>query len=469
MLQTVARSGRAIPKHRSYCKEVASGKTARLLYKMWMKLQEAVDEVRALRRESSTNWANISVLDVLHADPSDILAQNTVLQYLMQPADENLSMMLRVGKHNPMLARTKGDPRMAASDARSARSRSGEVSFKADPDPQVLESSCGTEDASLPSSAGAANRSVRSNSRDSMGSFRSFSSTVRTAATTNVLVDMLKLGVTGNSIVRRQSKAAGPHRLRRKPQQDVHSSDEEEDGATPPSTLSQHNLSMYRRGSNLDEECASPSHRKPNVSSFCASQPGLPSPTPFDMLLQNQRRMEAMLVQIAKEIGVTPRSPESVHDRIEPHIWVSPLQTRSHRSGSLVSSPQAADRLCVLPSNERPVDVGRSVERRPLSPDRLIGRLPSSGLAEAFEGRSPPKSDDRPSNLVVTDVTDNHSSIPCNQSYHSNSNSLNVPDPEKHEKRRMVQLDCPSPPASPLTDTGVSSPRKRPTTGRRDV
>eukprot|EP01060_Flectonema_neradi_P005797 TRINITY_DN13886_c0_g1_i1.p1 TRINITY_DN13886_c0_g1~~TRINITY_DN13886_c0_g1_i1.p1 ORF type:complete len:629 (+),score=83.85 TRINITY_DN13886_c0_g1_i1:592-2478(+) len=55
----------------------------------------SLDNLRKVRMGTSTNWADISVLDVLHADSGDILAQNTVLQYLMRPADEDLSAMLR--------------------------------------------------------------------------------------------------------------------------------------------------------------------------------------------------------------------------------------------------------------------------------------------------------------------------------------------------------------------------------------
>ena len=88
----------------------------------WSDLLTSLDNLRKVRIESSTSWAGISVLDVLHADTSDILAQNTVLQYLMRPADEDLSAMLRVGKYGPIKNRTgdipNGNPAASVSISR---------------------------------------------------------------------------------------------------------------------------------------------------------------------------------------------------------------------------------------------------------------------------------------------------------------------------------------------------------------
>eukprot|EP00755_Sulcionema_specki_P023614 Sspe_Gene.79328::Locus_49732_Transcript_1_1_Confidence_1.000_Length_2821::g.79328::m.79328 len=86
-----------VPNHRSISCRLHPSSTARQLHRHWVTLLSRVQRLRRLRsgEESIAVWADISVLDVLQADPSDILAQNTIFQYMMKPADDSLSNQLR--------------------------------------------------------------------------------------------------------------------------------------------------------------------------------------------------------------------------------------------------------------------------------------------------------------------------------------------------------------------------------------
>eukprot|EP01064_Diplonema_japonicum_P010091 TRINITY_DN17447_c0_g1_i1.p1 TRINITY_DN17447_c0_g1~~TRINITY_DN17447_c0_g1_i1.p1 ORF type:complete len:782 (+),score=149.30 TRINITY_DN17447_c0_g1_i1:54-2399(+) len=93
-------NGQPITPHRSIAGWLTTSVRARALHAKYSSLLDAVRTLKRLRsgEEGGTEWADISVLDVLQADTSDILAQNTVLQYLMRPADEGLSSQLRQTK-----------------------------------------------------------------------------------------------------------------------------------------------------------------------------------------------------------------------------------------------------------------------------------------------------------------------------------------------------------------------------------
>ncbi|KAJ9469713.1 Small conductance calcium-activated potassium channel protein [Diplonema papillatum] len=105
----VKRTPDPVPEHRSVLGWLTMNSRARLLHQHYTKLIDAARHFKKLRsgEDGGTAWADISVLDVLQADTSDILAQNTVLQYLMRPADDSLSNQLRATKRLAFSAKRK--------------------------------------------------------------------------------------------------------------------------------------------------------------------------------------------------------------------------------------------------------------------------------------------------------------------------------------------------------------------------
>eukprot|EP01064_Diplonema_japonicum_P001154 TRINITY_DN10737_c0_g1_i1.p1 TRINITY_DN10737_c0_g1~~TRINITY_DN10737_c0_g1_i1.p1 ORF type:complete len:684 (+),score=145.09 TRINITY_DN10737_c0_g1_i1:89-2140(+) len=205
----------AIPPHKTYSHSKTATGNKKVLFRAWLNLQEAINDMRVMRRQSNTSWASISVLDVLHADSSDILAQNTVLQYLMRPADEGLSAMLRVGKHKPMVnmkrkqseVTTPVVPRLSmpckmddnmGHQGRLSANNLGIFSFgKDDAFSATSRSSRGDVDDLDPSNS-ITESDTASNTR-SRGSITSLVSQ-RTAHSTAAMVDMLKIAVVGGTV-----------------------------------------------------------------------------------------------------------------------------------------------------------------------------------------------------------------------------------------------------------------------------
>eukprot|EP01059_Diplonema_ambulator_P004590 TRINITY_DN1430_c0_g1_i3.p1 TRINITY_DN1430_c0_g1~~TRINITY_DN1430_c0_g1_i3.p1 ORF type:complete len:740 (+),score=104.61 TRINITY_DN1430_c0_g1_i3:85-2304(+) len=322
----VRKSGKPIPEHRTYISMLSSSTTRKVLYKAWINLQEAVDEMRTLRKETSAAWAHISVLDVLHADSSDILAQNTVLQYLMRPADEDLSAMLRVGKHNPIANKRRrysdeDQPQPVRVKRAGSRRPSRDVRPPQEETIIEVEEDRGAADADADAEADAVElkeiRSEDSNgssceeeearspkSERSHGSITSLTSTnsVRTAASTAAMVDMLKLAVSGSSLqLNARLGRVGvtkTKRLRR-----VFDDDDED------ATSAFHNAHPEGEAMHLTSPAArrfgipapgglrSPGTMTNNSTSMAAT---------LDAVVSSQRRLEAMMVHMMKELNVAP-------------------------------------------------------------------------------------------------------------------------------------------------------------------
>eukprot|EP01065_Artemidia_motanka_P012892 TRINITY_DN17109_c0_g1_i1.p1 TRINITY_DN17109_c0_g1~~TRINITY_DN17109_c0_g1_i1.p1 ORF type:complete len:891 (+),score=164.64 TRINITY_DN17109_c0_g1_i1:82-2754(+) len=183
----------------------------RVLRQAYTSLLNVVGSFRLLRSEEGggLGWVDISVLDVLHADTSDLLAQNTVMQYLMRPADEELSQQLRGQK------RRNQAPIRRSSFVQSRKSSAGSlargISLSLPPrrpsfGPSQRRLSISlplpgqpTEPPPLPQLRRNSSKSSRCSDVISVASTartKESQATLRTAASTRHLVDMLKSYVT---------------------------------------------------------------------------------------------------------------------------------------------------------------------------------------------------------------------------------------------------------------------------------
>eukprot|EP01060_Flectonema_neradi_P007644 TRINITY_DN1535_c9_g1_i1.p1 TRINITY_DN1535_c9_g1~~TRINITY_DN1535_c9_g1_i1.p1 ORF type:complete len:746 (+),score=132.82 TRINITY_DN1535_c9_g1_i1:125-2362(+) len=194
----LAKAGPNIPEHKSVLSYFTTDTKTRVLHTTYSRLISTVKVLQRVRsgEDGGTSWADISVLDVLQADTSDILAQNTVLQYMMRPADEDLSAQLRANKKTALGA-TRRVTQTRDSGGRPT-SQESPTSRYAVPIPISPKAQ-----SQVPSSV-AISTSTTSSDKESVVSDMSYQSqvsngsAVRTAASTKQLVDIVKSLVTAS-------------------------------------------------------------------------------------------------------------------------------------------------------------------------------------------------------------------------------------------------------------------------------
>ena len=184
----LSKAGPNVPEHKSVMSWFTADTKTRVLHSTYSRL---INTVRALKRvrsgeDGGTSWADISVLDVLQADTSDILAQNTVLQYMMRPADEDLSAQLRANKKTALGATRR---------VTQTRDSGGRPTSQESP-PSRYAVSLSPKQSQPPSSSSSDKASIVSDM--SYQSQASNGSAVRTAASTKHLVDIVKSLVTAS-------------------------------------------------------------------------------------------------------------------------------------------------------------------------------------------------------------------------------------------------------------------------------
>ena len=212
--------GEPVPDHRSITGFMALSSKTRILHASYMRLSAAAQALKRLRSgvDGGNAWADISVLDVLHADTSDILAQNTVLQHLMNTADESISSQLKQNKRRHFVTKTgSGQHQAIASLERSQHGLASHRSVAREVAPVVPEADAETvalqfqsvsqtsqadpeddpPDMGLPNPHDDDSSSVHSGDTDvSLSSMRSGA---RTQESTKMLVDMVRFMVQDKS------------------------------------------------------------------------------------------------------------------------------------------------------------------------------------------------------------------------------------------------------------------------------